>query len=281
MRKEKAMRIAFVLKGRAAPHEMWSDVGRRLRERGASVEYIHPDSQLRDLSHTRVEHDLYVLKYTSGMGLSLAGALHAAGAAILNPYPVAALCRDKILTTAALAAGGVPMPDTWVTGDPTRLAGLLDDGPIVIKPYTGSRGVGVTVVRHPNELDDLPLESGPLFIQRYHQPEGVDRKMYVIGSEVFCVERVWPTRTYEEKLGRSVEPSEEMRDIARLCASAIGADIFGFDIVYSDGVPYVVDVSSFPGFKGVPDAPQLLADAIDAAAPRVMRGDLLVAGAER
>jgi ribosomal protein S6--L-glutamate ligase len=275
------VRIAFVLKGRAAPHKMWSDVGQRLVERGATVEYIHPDSKLTDLSHTRVEHDLYVLKYTSGMGLSLAGALHAAGAAILNPYPVAALCRDKILTTAALAAYGVPMPDTWVTGDRTRLAGLLDDGPIVIKPYTGSQGVGVRVVRHPNELEDVPLESGPLFIQRYHEPEGVDRKMYVIGGEVFCVERVWPAKTYEEKLGRSVEPSEEMRDIARLCASAIGTDIFGFDIVFSDGMPYVVDLSSFPGFKGVPDAPQLLAEAIDSAAPRVMRGELLVAGAER
>jgi glutathione synthase/RimK-type ligase-like ATP-grasp enzyme len=250
---------------------MWSDVGERLGKRGARVEYIHPDSQLTDLSHTRVEHDLYVLKYTSGMGLSLAGALHAAGAAILNPYPVATLCRDKILTTAALAAGGVPMPDTWVTGDPAHLTALLEDGPIVVKPHTGSQGAGVTVVRHPDELEGLPLESGPLFIQRYHRPEGVDRKVYVIGHEVFCVERIWPAKTYAEKLGRSVEPSEEMREIARRCASAIGAEIFGFDIVYSDGAPYVVDLSGFPGFKGVAGAPQLLADAIVAAAPRVMQ----------
>jgi ribosomal protein S6--L-glutamate ligase len=274
------VRIAFVLKGRAAPHQLWSDVGRRLVERGASVESIHPDSQLTDLSRIRVEHDLYVLKYTSGMGLSLAGALHAAGAAILNPYPVAALCRDKILTTAALAAGGVPMPETWVTGDPAQLPGLLDGGPIVVKPHQGSQGVGVTVVRDADQLAELPLEAGPLFVQRYHEPEGVDRKMYVIGGDVFCVERIWPAKTYEEKLGRSVEPSAEMCDIARRCAAAIGADIFGFDIVYSDGVPYVVDLSGFPGFKGVPDAPQLLADAIDAAAGRVMRGEVVVAGAE-
>jgi ribosomal protein S6--L-glutamate ligase len=105
--------------------------------------------------------------------------------------------------------------------------------------------------------------------------------MYVIAGEVFCVERVWPAKTYEEKLGRSVVPSDEMRDIARRCATAIGADIFGFDIVYSDGAPYVVDLSGFPGFKGVPDAPQLLADAVDAAAQRVMRGELVVAGAQR
>jgi len=38
MRKEKVVRIAFVLKGRAAPHQMWWDVGQRLGERGASVE---------------------------------------------------------------------------------------------------------------------------------------------------------------------------------------------------------------------------------------------------
>jgi glutathione synthase/RimK-type ligase-like ATP-grasp enzyme len=272
------VRIAFVLKGPVAPHKLWSDVGQRLTERGATVTFIHPDQALTDLSRIRVEHDLYVLKYTSGIGLSVAGALHAAGAQILNPYPVAALCRDKILTTAALAAGGVPMPDTWITSDATHLPRLLEDGPIVVKPYTGSQGAGVTVVRDGDDLQDLPLESiGPLFIQRYHAPEGVDRKMYVIGGEVFCVERIWPAKTYEEKLGRSVEPSAEMRDIAQRCAAAIGADIFGFDIVYSDGVPYVVDLSGFPGFKGVPDAAQRLADAIDAAAQRVLRGEMVVA----
>ena len=40
-----------------------------------------------------------------------------AGAAVLNPFPVATLCRDKILTSQALAAGGVPAPETWVTQD--------------------------------------------------------------------------------------------------------------------------------------------------------------------
>jgi glutathione synthase/RimK-type ligase-like ATP-grasp enzyme len=275
------MRIAFVLKGPAAPHKLWSDVGQRLAERGATVTFVHPDAQLTDLTQVRVEHDLYVLKYTSGIGLSLAGALHAAGAAILNPYPVAALCRDKILTTAALAGAGVPMPETWVTGDPALLPALLAGGPIVVKPYTGSQGLGVKVVRDVDEIEEWPASAGPLFVQRYHPPDGLDRKMYVIDGHVSCVERVWPARTYEEKLGREVKPSAEMRDIAQRCASAIGAEIFGFDIVYSDDIPYVVDLSGFPGFKGVQDAPQRLAEAVYAAAERVLRGELVVAGGSR
>src|SRR2546426_3564507 len=47
-----------------------------------------PVDQAVDLSHVRVEHDLYVLRKTSGLAFSLAGALHALGAVVVNPYPV-------------------------------------------------------------------------------------------------------------------------------------------------------------------------------------------------
>jgi glutathione synthase/RimK-type ligase-like ATP-grasp enzyme len=93
------------------------------------------------------------------------------------------------------------------------------------------------------------------------------------------VRRIWPARTYEEKLGEAFEPDEELVRIARGCAAAIGADIFGFDVVYSDGRPWVVDLSGFPGFKGVPDAPQMLATEIAAAADRAARGEPVTAGA--
>lgn len=275
------MRIQFLMQGPPGPHVLWSDVGRRLSERGVAVDFTFPDVELNDLADVRVEHDLYVLKSGSALGLSVAGALHAAGAAILNPYPVAAMCRDKIVTSAVLARGGVPVPETWVTEDPQRLHGLLGGGPIVVKPFRGSRGVGVQVVRESSEIDALELDPGPLFIQRYHPPDGLDYKMYCIGERVCGVRRVWPARTYEEKLGEAFEPDDELRSIARTCAAAIGADIFGFDVVFSDDRAYVVDLSGFPGFKGVPEAPELLAAEIEAAAERVTRGEPLVAGVAR
>jgi glutathione synthase/RimK-type ligase-like ATP-grasp enzyme len=275
------MRIAFLMQGPPGSHVLWSDVGRRLTEAGAEVEFTFPDTSLNDLSQIHPEHDLYVLKSGSALGLSVAGALHAAGAAILNPYPVAAMCRDKIVTSAVLAAAGVPTPETWVTEDRTHLPGLLDGGPIVVKPFRGSRGVGVQVVWEAAEADALELEPGPLFVQRYHPPDGLDYKMYRIGEQVRGVRRVWPAKTFEEKLGEPFEPDEELCQIAHGCAAAIGADIFGFDIVFSDGRPFVVDLSGFPGFKGVPDGPELLAAEIEAAARRVTRGEPVIAGVAR
>jgi [lysine-biosynthesis-protein LysW]--L-2-aminoadipate ligase len=262
---------------------VWSTVGRRLAQRGADVDFRFPEAELHDLGGVRVEHDLYVLKATNGLGLSLAGALHAAGAAIFNPYPVAALCRDKILTSHALAAGGVPAPETWVTEDRAQLRALLDDGPIVVKPHQGSRGLGVHVVRTAAELDRLALDDGLLFAQRYHAPDGdaLDNKMYCIDGELFGVRRVWPSRTWEDKRGRPFAPSAELQELGRRCAAAIGADTFGFDVVYSGGMPYVVDVSGLPGFKGVPDGEARLAAAIEHVARRVGAGGPVVAEATR
>jgi [lysine-biosynthesis-protein LysW]--L-2-aminoadipate ligase len=259
--------------GAPREHRVWSAVARHLTDRGAAVEMLFPQAELADLGRMRVAHDLYVLKATSGLGLSLAGALDRAGAAILNPYPVAVTCRDKILTSHALAAAGVPVPETWVTEDRERLRELLAGGPIVVKPYLGSRGIGVHVVSCERDLDGLELQ-GSLFVQRYHAPDGdgLDHKLYVIDGRVFGVRRVWPSVTWEDKLGRPFEPDAELREISRRCASAIGTTTFGFDVVYSRGRPYVVDLSGLPGFKGVPFAERRLAAAIGAAARRVRDG---------
>src|SRR5437870_13481135 len=83
-----------------------------LSGRGLEVELIHPEKQLISLSRVRVESDLYLLKSGSDLALSLGGALHALGAATLNPYPTVARMRNKIIVTRLLRAAGVPTPDT-------------------------------------------------------------------------------------------------------------------------------------------------------------------------
>jgi ribosomal protein S6--L-glutamate ligase len=256
------------------------EVARLLSEWGAAVETIHPEERLTDLSTVRVEHDLYVLKSGTELALSLAGALHAAGAAILNPYPIAAMCRDKVIATRVLQAAGVPVPDTFVTHDPWRLAPLLDGGPLVVKPHRGSKGRGVHVVWDADELDALSPDGGVLFAMRYEEPEGRDRKIYCIGGQLFGVKRVWPARTYEEKVGEPFALTPELRQIALRCGEAFGMELYGLDVVISDGRPYVVDISSFPGFKGVPDAALRLADYIFAAARRTLDGKTVLASAK-
>ena len=247
---------------------------------GVKVDLIHPDERVIPLADVSVEHDLYVLKEKTEVALALAGALHTAGAAILNPLPVSLKLRDKMTTFQILLAAGVPVPETYVAAEPSQLAPLLDAGPLVVKPHRGSRGEGIRIVRDPDELEEEP-PPGPVFAQRFHEPDGRDHKIYVIGGEVFGVRRVWPARTYAAKAGETFDVGAAMAEIALRCGAAFGIDLYGVDIVVSGGRPIVVDASSLPGFKGVPDAGRRLAEYIYAAAERVLCGEPLLPSATR
>lgn len=272
------MRIGFLMlrhpPTRTSP--IMPEVVRLLSEYGAQVDIIYPQEQLVDLAKVRVEHDLYILKAKTELALSLAGALHAAGAAMLNPYPVSVVLHDKIITFQILQAAGIPVPKTYVASCPEQLTALLNDGPLVVKPYKGSDGKGVRVVWDEDELDHGPANGEPLFAQRYHPPQGRDSKIYSIGGQLFGVKRVWPARTYEEKLGEPFTLTQELREIALRCGRVFGLDLYGLDVIESNGTPYVVDISSFPGFKGVPDAALRLADYVFAAAEGVVCGESLL-----
>jgi len=257
------------------------EVVRLLSEWGAQVDLIYPEEQLTDLSEIKIENDLYVLKSGTELALSLAGALHAAGAAILNPPPIAAMIRDKIVATGLLKKAGVPTPDTYVTAHPEELAPLLDSGPLILKPYRGSQGRGVHIVWDADELDDVPTNQGPVFVQRYHKPQGRDRKIYCIGDQVFGVERIWPARTYEEKVGQPFTVTPELREMALRCGRVFGLELYGLDVIINDGHFYVVDINNFPGFKGVPDAALRLADYIYTAGQRVLSGAPLLPAAQK
>jgi ribosomal protein S6--L-glutamate ligase len=243
-----------------------------LADGGAVVDVIHPADQVIDLSTLRVEHDLYVLRQMSGLAFSLAATLHELGAAIVNPYPVSAALSDKIVTSRILQAAGVPVPATYVATHPDRLHPLLEGGPIIVKPYKGGGGEGIRIVRNTAELAELPRGREPMFAQRYHPPAGRDRKIYSIGGRLFGVKKVFPRQTEDEKQGEPFHLTRELRDIAIRCGEAFGIDLYGVDIIESEGTPYVVDMFSIPGFKGVPNAPLLLAAYFYAAAERAVRG---------
>ncbi len=261
------MRIGFLMRrhprSRVSPI-MLAVVG-LLEEWGVEVDIICPEDDLLDLRDIRVDHDLYVLKSGSDLALSVAGALDALGAPSLNPYRTTIQCRDKVVVSRILQAAGVPVPDTFLAVDVARLGPLLDDGPLVVRPCRSALGTGLQVVWDADELHNIVSTGQPVFAQRYHGPTGRDRKLYCLGDQLFGVMRAWPARTYEEKVGEPFTVTPELREIALRCGSVLGIELFGLDIIVSDGQPYVVDVDPFPGFKGVPDAALRLADYIYAA----------------
>src|SRR2546430_8236878 len=205
----KRPRIGFLVSSRFAQTTgLVTAVMQALSDAGAVVDVIHPPQGALDLSVVRVEHDLYVLKKTSRLALSIAGALHAQGATIVNPYPVTVALRDKIVTTRILQLAGVPTPASYVASQPDRLAPLLAQGPLVLKPYHGSDGIGVRVVRSVAHLAALRARRHPNLSQRYYAPQGRDRKIYALGDRLFGVKRGFPTRTEDDKQGEPLVPSE-------------------------------------------------------------------------
>src|SRR3954471_4702255 len=100
------MRIAMIMvrhpSTRLSP--IMPSVAELLREWGATVDIVEPDEGVTDLGDLVPRHDLYILKSGSELALSLAGALHARGARIVNPYPAAMACRDKVVATRVLQA---------------------------------------------------------------------------------------------------------------------------------------------------------------------------------
>src|SRR3989475_1550303 len=246
------VRIGFLL-----PHysqksrSFMPDVVRILAESGAVVDVIHPPDGMLDVSRVRVEHDLYVLRHTSGLSLSLAGVLHELGAMIVNPYPVSAALRDKVIASRILQAAGVRTPDTYVASHPHQLLPLLDSGPLVIKPYQGAGGHHVRIIRTPAELADVDCGREPVFAQRYHPNDGRDRKIYAIGGRLFGVKKIFPRRTEAEKHGEPFTLTPEVCELAANCGGASRFYLYVVDIIEIAGSPYPVVIWSYLGSEDV------------------------------
>jgi lysine biosynthesis enzyme lysX len=216
--------------------------------------------------------DVAVLKDKTPAGLEWGRRLHEAGIPTVSPYPVTVLCRDKLRTNQVLAQAGLPVPECRPVTGPEDLLPMLVDGPVILKPRRGSRGRGIQVI---HDSTDVPASWGAeeMFVQRYYEPETLDRKIYRIGEDVFCVERVWPPVTLEEKRGRLIELDATTRELAMECGRVLGTDVYGVDVIEHEGRPWVVDLSSFPGFKGVPEAGARIAKVVLRVAAEARKDD--------
>jgi ribosomal protein S6--L-glutamate ligase len=251
--------IYFLLVRRVPPvlSPVLKEVFAELAGRGFRIESgIAEEMVTDDLVAT---HDLYVLKSHTELSLSLAGVLHLRGARLLNPYPNCAVTQNKIVAAHLLRAAGVPTPAFWVTGDLMLLRDVVEDRPLIIKPYLGHRGAGLQIVRNPTQLADLPPPEGPVLVQEYVEGSREDLKIYVVGEQVFGVRKPFSSDSFTQP-GRPCSVTPEVRKIALRCGQVFGLGLYGLDLVESPSGPWVVDLNTFPGYKGVPNIAPLIAD---------------------
>jgi ribosomal protein S6--L-glutamate ligase len=258
------MKFHFLLARRTpdVPSQIILDVSRILRERGHGVTSSIPEEEVRSLHDLPLDHDLYLLKSYTELSLSLAGALSAQGANLVNPYDGCAAVRNKIVCYQMLRKACVPVPNAWITSDLGSLAPLLRQHALILKPVMGWRGEGIRVVRDESELAAIPHVQGPLLIQEYIENRGEDLRLYVAGKEIFGIRKRF-SRTSFAVDGESVPVSREMRSMARLCGRIFGLQLYGIDVIEGADGPRVVDVNYFPGYKGVPGAAYAVAEHIE------------------
>lgn len=258
------MKFHFLLARRTpdVPSQIILDVSEILRRRGHVVECSIPEESLCALDEGPRDPDLYLLKSYTELSLSLAGALSAQGANLINPYQGCAAARNKIVCYQMLRQSGVPVPRAWITSGLSLLKDLLKSYPLILKPYMGWRGEGVQVIRRERDLAGLQPPSAPLLIQEYIENNGEDLRLYVAGGEVFGIRKRFSRSSFAVE-GEPTPVSREMRDLALRCGQVFGLKLYGLDVIEGSEGPRVVDVNYFPGYKGVPGAAYAVADCID------------------
>ena len=111
-----------------------------------------------------------------------------------------------------------------------------------------------------------------MYIQEFIECDGIERKVYVVGDKVFGIKRENPIYIFlrdkpnsidVETIGRErFDVTIDMQNLAKILAKELNLKIFGFDLVkpLNQDKYYLIDLNDFPGFRGIKDIENVLAD---------------------
>jgi len=199
-----------------------------------------------------------------GRSLYTLSLLNAVGVATVNSGRTAAICGDKIMTSAVLAEAGLPIPRTTVAF--TRegaLEAIESMGyPVVLKPMVGSwgrllakindRDAAEAVLEHKETLGSY--QHGIFYVQEYVPKPQRDIRVLVIGGKTVgaiyrrCDHWITNTARSGEALPCPVTP--EIDRLSTGAAAAVGDGFLAVDLLeHVDGL-LVNEVNYTPEFRG-------------------------------
>ncbi|MDG6898155.1 MAG: lysine biosynthesis protein LysX [Nitrososphaerota archaeon] len=202
--------------------------------------------------------------------LYLSRILESYGAHVINTYAVAELCGNKLATTMALARARVPTPRTYVALSAETAEHVAEElgFPLVIKPFTGSWGRMVSVVRDMQTLHSIvelreelpnPLEH-MYYLQEYVRRPPRDIRAVVAGDDIVaCVYRYaaegdWRTNVARGGTSKAFSPDSELTELIHNAARAVGGGILGVDAMESPDGYRIHEVNNTVEFKGAQSA---------------------------
>jgi ribosomal protein S6--L-glutamate ligase len=212
---------------------------------------------------------------------------HAAGLAVINPPRALELCIDKFLTTARLAAAGLPVPPTRTCQDAEAAMAAWQalGGDVVVKPLFGSEGRGIVRVSDADMawrvFRTLERLQAVLYVQEFIAHPGYDLRVLVLaGRPVAAMRRYaragWRTNVAQGGSTEPVVPSELQAALAVRAAEVVGAQVAGVDLLDApDGRTLILEVNAVPGWRALArttgvDIPRLMLTEL--VLPRLMPG---------
>src|SRR6266566_4426028 len=173
------------------------------------------------------------------------------GVPSVNTYEVALTCGDKINTTTALIAAGVPSPRTLIAFTPESALEAIETlgYPVVLKPAIGSwgrllakisdRDAAEALLEHKDTLGSY--QHAIFYIQEYVDKPSRDIRSFVVGDETICAiyreSSHWITNTARGGQARNCPVTPEIDRLSRAAARAVGGGVLAIDLLeHPDGL---------------------------------------------
>jgi ribosomal protein S6--L-glutamate ligase len=254
----------------------WEETAERIRdpldERGIRVEHLSVTESVTDLTG---QTDLPEVD----VGLFFPGRIPEGGVLTalqdipwVNGREAILRSRSKAETIARLSAANVPVPDTTVVSNPadrSAVAAAFDriGAPVVLKPNSTTRGLGVLKVDDPDSLfgvadyleliHEFPVTRDRTYLLQKYLPEARDLRVMVMEGEVVgAVERSlpaearsdgrWKHNVHAGAEATGIDPDPEIRALAERVADVMEIPLLGVDVLQTPDRTVVSETNARP-----------------------------------
>ena len=169
------------------------------------------------------------------------------GVRTINRADTIEIASDKLRTSLALEANGIPTPRTIVAVEEAGAIEAVEQVgyPAVLKPTVGSwgrllarvndRDAAEAVIEHRATLGSSAQQVH--YVQEHVDKPGADYRVFVVGGEpVAAIARRsehWVTNTARGAKASGVEVTGELRDLSARASEAVGGDVVAVDLFES------------------------------------------------
>ena len=210
------------------------------------------------------EDDVVLARCVShNMNEAVAHVLEAQGIRVVNPSSVMTLCGNKLATSTALEAAGVPQPKflTAFTPEGALEAAETLGYPVVCKPISGSWGRLLAKVNDRESAEAVFEHKAMLgaihntfYIQEFVDKGAFDVRAFVVNGEPLCaISRTsahWITNTARGGTAANMPIDEEVASLLRTTHKAVGGGEFlAVDLFKSNGRWLVNEVNDGGEFR--------------------------------